>query len=90
MAVSPNRGAKKQLDATARLVESNKLNRLKKASDLKDELMSEQKSVVNNIISSLNTATVVEKEAEQSLAAAKQAAVDKKQAAAKKAKSLFD
>ena len=52
--------------------------------------MSEQKSVVNNIISSLNTATVVEKEAVASLAAAKKAAADKKQAANKKAMSLFD
>ena len=42
----------KQLDATARLVEANKLKRMKKASDLKEELMSEQKAVVNNIITS--------------------------------------
>ena len=52
----------KQLDATARLVEANKLRRMKKASDLKEELMSEQKAIGGNIISSLNTATVVEKE----------------------------
>ena len=76
----------KQLDATARLVEANKLKRMKKASDLKEELMSEQKSVVNNIISSLNTATVVEKEDQTKLAAAKQAVIDKK----KIAMSLFD
>ena len=53
--------SQRQLDATARLVESNnKLKSMKRASDLKEELMSEQKSVVNNSISSLNTATVVE------------------------------
>ena len=63
---------------------------MKKASDLKEELMSEQMAVVGNIISSLNTATVVEKEDQNKLAAAKQAAVDKKQAADKKAMSLFD
>jgi hypothetical protein len=80
----------KQLAATARLVEMNKARRVKKASDLKNELMTEQKNVVNNIITSLNTATVVEKEAGD-----KQAAVEKEQAI-KKAKerkanlSLFD
>ena len=80
----------KQLDATARLVEANKLKRMKKASDLKEELMTEQKAVVNNIITSLNTATVVEKETQD-----KQQEIEKEQAI-KKAKerkanlSLFD
>jgi hypothetical protein len=82
--------SQKQLDATARLVEANKLKRMKKASDLKEELMTEQKAVVNNIIPSLNTATVVEKETQD-----KQQEIEKEQAI-KKAKerkanlSLFD
>ena len=53
--------SQKQLDATARLVAANKLKRMKKASDLKEDLLNEQKAAVNNIITSLNTATVVEK-----------------------------
>ena len=52
----------KQIDATARLVEANKLKRIKKKQQEKDELMLEQKVVVGNIISSLNTANVIEKE----------------------------
>ena len=80
----------KQLDATARLVAANKLKRMTKASDLKEELLSEQKSVVNNIISSLNTATVTEKEDQAKQTAAKKQELDRKQAASKKAMSLFD
>ena len=80
----------KQLDATARLVEANKLRRMKKASDLKEELMSEQKAIVGYIISSLNTATVVEKEDGAKQAAAEKQEADKKANERKKAMSLFD
>ena len=82
--------SQKQLDATARLVEANKLRRMKKASDLKSELLDEQKSVVNNIISSLNTATMTEKEDQSKQEAAQKQEADRKQAANKKAMSLFD
>jgi hypothetical protein len=82
--------SQKQLDATARLVEANKLKRMKKASDLKEELMSEQKAVVNNIITSLNTATVVEKEAGNKQAAVEKEQADKKAKERKANLSLFD
>jgi hypothetical protein len=72
----------KQIDATARLVEMNKMKRLKKKADEKDELMSEQKDVVKNIIGALNQ-TKVKKVEEDAQFAVKEA-----QAAAKKKKML--
>jgi hypothetical protein len=80
----------KQLDATARLVEANKLKRMKKASDLKEELMSEQTAIGGIIISSLNTATVVEKENQNKLAVVEKEQADKKAKDRRKALSLFD
>ena len=79
-----------QLQATQNLIELNKMKRLRKKEDLKNELLNEQQQIVGNNINSLNQTTVIEKE-DQS----KQAAAEKEQAI-KKAKerkanlSLFD
>ena len=76
----------KQIEATNRLVEMNKLKRMKKRADEKDELMSEQKDVVKNIIGALNQNKV--KKVEQDTQQAEQQA----QAAAKKKQmsAMFD
>ena len=79
-----------QLKATQNLIELNKMKRLRKKEDLKNELLNEQKTIVSNVINSLNQTTVTEKEDEAKQAAAKKQEADKKQAAAKKAMSLFD
>ena len=63
---------------------------MKKASDLKEDVLNEQKSIVNNIISSLHTATVVEKEDQDKQAIVQKQEADRKQAANKKTTSLFD
>jgi hypothetical protein len=76
----------KQIEATARLVEANRLRRLKKADDAKQELMDEQKDVVKNIIGALNQNKVKKVEEEN------QKAVKEAQAAAKKKQmsAMFD
>ena len=79
----------RQIDATARLVEANKLCRLKKASDLKQDVLNEQKSVINNIISSLNQSTVTEQKTQERQAAAEKQEADKKTALKKANLSLF-
>ena len=69
--------SKKQLEATARLVEMNKLKRMKKKADEKEDLMDEQKDVVKNIIGALNQNKVkqveedTQKEAQQAQAKAR-------------------
>ena len=82
--------SQKQLDATARLVEANKLRRMKKASDLKEELMTEQQAIVGNIINSLNQTTITEKEDQDKQAAVEQQEADKKAKERKASLSLFD
>ena len=82
--------SQKQLDATARLVEANKLKRMKKKEDLKQDVLNEQKSVVNNIISSLNQTTVTEQKTQGKQAAAEKQEADKKVALKKANLSLFD
>ena len=55
--------SQKQLDATARLVEANKLKRMKKKkADSKQDLLNEHQRIVGNIINSLNQTTIIEKE----------------------------
>jgi len=80
----------KQLDATARLVESNKLRRLRKKDELKMELMGEQQAVVKNIIGALKTNQIKkteQKDEEANLKLEK----DKIRAEKKKSKmALFD
>ena len=76
----------KQIDATARLVEANRLRRLKKKDDDKQEVLGEQREIVSNIIGALNQ-NKVKKVEEDTQQVAQQA-----QAAAKKKKmmSQFD
>jgi len=64
----------KQIEATKRLVEMNKLRRMKKKEDEKQEILGEQQEVVKNIIGALNQNKVkkVEEDAHQ---AAQQAQV---------------
>ena len=75
-----------QITATARLIEANKLRRMKKKADEKDELMNEQKDVVKNAISALNQTKVKKVEEDN------QKAVKEAQAAAKKKQmsAMFD
>ena len=80
----------KQLDATARLVEANKLKRMKKKEDLKTELLAEQKSVVGNIINSLNQITIVEKDTQEKQQEIQKQEAGKKSALKKANLSLFD
>ena len=76
----------KQLDATAKLVEMNKLRRMKKKDDEKQELLDEQKHVVKNIIGALNQNKVKKVEEDnQKVVKAKEAA-DKR----KKMVAMFD
>ena len=75
-----------QIAATTRLVEANKLRRMKKRADEKDELMSEQKDVVKNIIGALNQ-TKVKKVEEDTQQAAQEAQV---KARKQKMMSQFD
>ena len=76
----------KQIEATKRLVEMNKLRRLKKKDDEKQELMDEQKDVVKNIIGALNQNKVKKVEEDnQKVVKAKEAA-DKR----KKMVAMFD
>ena len=77
---------KKQIEATARLVETNKLRRMKKKADEKDELMNEQKDVVKNVISALNQ-TKVAKVEQDNQKAVKEAQADAKR---KKMAAVFD
>ena len=51
-----------QLQATKNLVELNKMERIRKKEDLKNLLLDEQKTIVSNVINSLNQTTIVEKE----------------------------
>jgi len=80
----------KQLDATARLVESNKLKRMQKKQAEKDEVLTEQKIVVNNIISSLNEAQVVDTKNSEKEAKMKADRATKDADTKKKNMSLFD
>ena len=72
-----------QIAATQRLVEMNKLKRMKKADDAKQELLDGQKDVVKNIIGALNQNKVAKVEADnQKAVKAKEAAAKKRQMAA--------
>ena len=51
-----------QIQATKNLIELNKMKRLRKKEDLKNLLLDEQKTIVSNVINSLNQTTIVEKE----------------------------
>ena len=75
-----------QIATTARLVEANKLRRLKKADDAKQEVLGEQREIVSNIISALNQTKVAKVEADN------QKAVKAKEADAKRKKmvAMFD
>jgi len=80
----------KQIDATARLVESNKLKRMQKKQAEKDEVLTEQKVVVNNIITSLNDAQVVDNKKSEKEAKMKAEQATKAETVKKQNMSLFD
>jgi len=80
----------KQIDATARLVESNKLKRMQKKQIEKDEVLTEQKIVVNNIITSLNDAQVVDNKKSEKEAKMKAEQATKAETVKKQNMSLFD
>ena len=79
-----------QLKATQNLIQFNQMKRLKKKEDLQQSVLDEQKTVVSNIINSLNQTTVTEQK--QSDDAAKVEAEEKlrKSKERQKALSLFD
>ena len=68
---------KKQLEATARLLELNKLRRMKKKDDAKQEVLGEQREIVSNIIGALNQ-NKVKKVEEDNQKAVKEAQVKAK------------
>ena len=76
----------KQIDATARLVEANRLRRLKKKDDDKQEVLGEQREIVSNIIGALNQ-NKVKKVEEDAQFAAQQAQV---KARKQKMSAMFD
>ena len=80
----------KQLDATARLIEMNKMKRLRKKEDLHQSVLDEQKKVVGNIINSLNQTTVKEQKEKDDTAKIEASAQLKKAKDKQKALSLFD
>ena len=77
---------KKQIEATARLVEMNKLKRMKKKDGEKQEILGEQQEVVKNIIGALNQNKVAKVEHDNQKAV-KEAQADAKR---KKMAAMFD
>ena len=79
-----------QVQATKNLVELNKIKRLRKKEDLKNELLSEQKNVVGNIINSLNQTTITEQKQSENAARIEAEEKLKKSKERQKQLSLFD
>jgi hypothetical protein len=80
----------KQIEATARLVEANKLRRMKKKDDEKQEILGEQQEVVKNILGTLAQNKVAKIEQDNQKAQADAAKQAKAEAKKKKMAAMFD
>jgi len=80
----------KQIDATARLVEANKLRRMKKKDDEKQAILGEQQEVVKNILGTLAQNKVAKVEQDNQKAEADAAKQAKAEAKKKANLAMFD